>query len=134
MDMVEEKLDEQQLGKMSTGQLVRHALEEARLLAKAEVLHAKQELRDELQAAKAAGILIGAGAALALCGLSVLLVALALALPLPAALSALLVGVLVLGGAAAAVLFGLKSLPKRPLEKTQERMKRDLAIAKEELG
>ena len=63
---------------MSTSELVRIALGEAQLLAKAEVLHAKEELRAELKAAKVSGILIGAGGAAALCAVSVLLVALCL--------------------------------------------------------
>src|SRR4051812_41419733 len=67
---------------LSTPDLVRHALEEAKLYAKAEVLHAKRELQDELKAAKIAGAMFGVAAVLALCGLSVLFVSLALALPM----------------------------------------------------
>ena len=84
--------EQEQLHGLSTADLVRHALEEARLLAKAEVLHAKEELKQELGAAKTAGILLGACATLALTALSVLFVALALALPLPPVASLAMVG------------------------------------------
>jgi len=128
-----ERLDEQQLRSMSTSELVRLALGEARLLARAEVLHAKEEIRGELKAAKMSGILIGAGGAAALCAISVLLVALALLFPIVEPLAVALVGVvvLVLGGGLA--LAGVRKLPRQPLPKTQERLKRDVAIAREQL-
>ncbi|HYV46380.1 MAG TPA: phage holin family protein [Myxococcaceae bacterium] len=131
--MDSERLDEQQLRSMSTSELVRLALGEARLLARAEVLHAKEEIRGELKAAKMSGILIGAGGAAALCAISVLLVALALLFPIVEPLAVALVGVvvLVLGGGLA--LAGVRKLPRQPLPKTQERLKRDVAIAREQL-
>jgi hypothetical protein len=129
-----ERLDEQQLRSMTTSELVRLALEEARLLARAEILHAKQELKAEVKSAKVAGILIGAGGATLLCAIAVLLVALGLLIPLALPLAVGLVGavVLVLGGGA--VLVGWKKLPHRPLSRTQERLKRDVAIARERLS
>lgn len=132
--MDSERLDEQQLRTMSTSELVRLALEEAKLLARAEVLHAKQEVKAELKAAKMSGILIGAGSAAALCSVAVLLVALALLFPISEPLAVALVGavVLVLGGGLA--LWGVRKLPRQPLPKTQERLKRDVAIARERLS
>ncbi len=133
MDPTERKLDEAQLRAMPTGELVRHALEETRLLVKAEVLHAKQELREELQGAKVGGILLGITLGLALSVLTLLFVALALALPMSEPLAVLLVaaGMLVLGGILAAV--GVKKLPRKPLGRTQERLRRDLQLTKEQL-
>lgn len=132
--MDSEQLDEEQLRSMPTSELVRLALEEARLLARAEVLHAKQELKGELKAAKVSGILIGAGSAAVLCAVSVLLVALALLFPISEPLAVAIVGaaVLVLGGGLA--LAGVRKLPRKPLPKTQERLKRDVAIARERLS
>jgi hypothetical protein len=132
-----ERLDEQQLRSMPISDLVRTALEEARLLARAEILHAKQELKDELKAAKVSGILIGAGGALALCSLSVLLVALALLFasgPSSEPLAVAVVGaaVLVVGGGLS--LAGVRKIPRQPFPKTQERLKRDVAIARERLS
>lgn len=132
--MDSERLDEQQLRSMPTSELVRLALEEAQLLARAEVLHAKQELKAELKAAKVSGILIGAGSAAALCAVAVLLVALALLFPISEPLAVAIVGaaVLVVGGSLA--LAGVRKLPRKPLPKTQERLKRDVAIAREQLS
>jgi hypothetical protein len=129
-----ERLDEQQLRSKSTSELVRLALEEAQLLARAEVLHAKEELKSELKAAKTSGILIGAGGAAALCAVSVLLVALALLFPISEPLAVALVGavVLVVGGGLA--LAGVRKIPRKPLPKTKERLKRDVAIARERLS
>jgi putative superfamily III holin-X len=129
-----ERLDEQQLRSMPTSELVRLALEEARLLARAEVLHAKQELKSELKAAKASGILIGAGGAVALCSISVLLVALALLFPIAEPLAVAIVGVAVLVIGVGLALAGVRKLPRKPLPRTQERLKRDMAIARERLS
>lgn len=133
MENRERMLDEAQLRDMSTGELVRHAIEEARLLARAEVLHARQELREELAAAKVGGILLGAALVVGLCGLSVLFAVIAVALPISEWLAFLLVGVglLLIAGICAAI--GVKNLPKKPLPKTQERLKLDLSLTKEEL-
>ena len=132
--MDSERLDEQQLRSMSTSELVRLALGEAQLLARAEVLHAKEEIRGELKAAKASGILIGAGSAAALCAVAVLLVALGLLIPLAEPLAVALVGVAVLVVSGGLALAGVRKLPRKPLPKTQERLKRDVAIARERLS
>ena len=132
--MESERLDEQQLRTLPTSELVRLALEEARLLARAEILHAKQELKGELKSAKASGILIGAGGAFALCSIAVLLVALALAIPIAEPLAVALVGVVALLAGGGMTLVGVRKLPRQPLPKTQERLKRDMAIARERLS
>jgi 4-hydroxybenzoate polyprenyltransferase len=129
-----ERLDEGQLRSISTPDLVRLALEEARLLARAEVKHAKEELKAELRSAKMSAVLMGAGGALALCAVSILLVALALLLPVSEPLAVGLVGVVTLALGGGAVLWGVRALPRKPLPKTQERLKRDMAIARERLS
>ncbi len=121
------------LSHLSTPHLIRQAMEEAKLLVKAEVLHAKTELKEELRAAKLAGILLGAGAVLALCALSVLFVALALALPLVPALAAVIVGVVLLAIAGGLAFFGVKQVPRKPLPKTKERVLNDVTLAREQL-
>lgn len=133
MNSETERLDTEQLRRMSTTDLVRHALEEARLLARAEVLVARQELREELAAAKVSGVLLGAGAVLGVAGLTLLLVAAAVALPLPDWLGTLLVGLVVLGVAALCAGLGAKRLPKKPLPRTQARLRTDLALTRETL-
>ncbi len=134
MENRERMLDEAELRAMSTGELVRHAIEEARLLARAEVLYAKQELKGELKAAKMAGIFLGAALALALSGLAVLLATIAVALPMAEWLSFLIVGLVILAAAGGLAFFGVKQLPKKPLPKTQERLKKDFVLTREQLA
>lgn len=133
MERTDQELDASQLRTMKTGELVRHALEETRLLVKAELLHAKQELRDEVKGARTAGILLGITLGLALSALTLLFVALALALPMsePVAVLVVAAALLVVGGLLGAIAW--KRLPKKPLERTQERLKLDLRLAKERL-
>ena len=118
----------------STSYLMRHALEEARLLATAELLHAKEELREEMRAAKVAGVLLGVAFTLALNGLSVLFVALALALSPPSLQGLLAVGVGLLALAGTSAWLGYKKLPKQPLGRTQRRLKLDFVLAKGQLA
>lgn len=133
VDLESERLERSQLETLSTAELIRHALTETRLLVRAEVMHAKKELRDELKAARTAGILIGAGAVLALSSLAALFVALGLALPLGEALGVLLVGVGLLLVAGILLAVGVKRLPKKPLPHTQERLKMDYQLTRETL-
>ena len=125
---------EEDLSGLSTSHLVRQALEEAKLLMRAEVLHAKAELKEEVRMAKASGILLGAAGVLALCAFSVLLVALALALPISEVGGLLIVGVLLLVIAGVLGFLGVKELPKKPLPKTQERLRQDVVVAREQLS
>jgi uncharacterized membrane protein YbhN (UPF0104 family) len=133
VELESERLERRQLESLSTAELVRHAIDEARLLARAEVLHAKKELKEEITAAKTAGILLGASGVLGLVGLTALFVAVGLALPLAQWLGVLLVGaflVLLAGGLAFA---GSKRLPTKPLPHTQERLKTDIVRTRETL-
>ncbi|RKH47629.1 phage holin family protein [Corallococcus sp. AB049A] len=133
MDLESERLERSQLETLSTPELIRHALSETRLLVKAEVMHAKKELKQELQAARLAGIFLGAGAVLALTSLSVLFVALGLALPLGEAVGVLIVGAVLLAVAGLLLFLGTKRIPKKPLVHTQERLKTDLQMTRETL-
>jgi uncharacterized membrane protein YqjE len=133
VDLESERLERSQLESLTTAELIRHAFAEARLLVKAEVLHAKKELREEVKAARTAGILLGAAGVLALCGLAALVVALGLVLPVAAPLGALLVGVAVLLIAGGLGFVGVKKLPTKPLNHTQERLKADFDRARETL-
>ncbi|HEX5749406.1 MAG TPA: phage holin family protein [Archangium sp.] len=133
MELESERLERRQLESLSTAELIRHAIEEARLLARAEVLHAKKELRQEMKAARTSGILLGAGGVLGLMALAALLVALGLALPLSETLGVLLVGVFLLVVSGGLAFAGVKRLPKKPLPHTQERLKTDLARTRETL-
>lgn len=126
--------DQEQLRQMSTAELVKHAVEEARLLAKAEILHAKNELREEIADAKRSGIFMGAALVLTLCGLSALFVALGLALPLAPGVGVAIVGAVQLILAAALGFMGFKKLPKKPLNKTLHRIKTDIEVTREQFA
>lgn len=126
--------EQQQLHGMTTAALMRQALSEIRLLAKAEVLHARLELQDELREAKSAGILLGCCLGLSFCGLSVGFVALALALPVTKWVAALIVAGVLLAMAAVCGAVGYRRVPRKPLGKTQQRLKEDLAITREQFA
>jgi hypothetical protein len=133
VELESERLERRQLESLSTAELIRHAIEEARLLARAEVLHAKKELQGELKAARTAGILLGAGAVLGLVALTALFVAVGLVLPVAEWLGVLLVGVALLLLAGGMAFAGVKRLPKKPLPHTQERLKEDITRTRETL-
>jgi hypothetical protein len=118
---------------LSTNELVRRAMAEARLLAKAELLHAKVELTQEVRAARSGGVFLGSAAALALVGLTLLLTAGADALALPLWAGALLVGGAVLVLAAVCAAIGWGRLPKKPMRHTLERLSLDLEELKRQL-
>ena len=133
MELEDQRLDEEQIRRLSTVELVRRALEEARLLTRAEILHAKQEMREELRAAKGASALLGACLALALSGLAIALSAIAFALPITGWLAALIVGLGLIVIAGGLGFVGLRRLPKKPLPHTQERLRTDVSLAREQL-
>ena len=111
---------------MSANELVRRAMVEARLLAKAELLHAKVELRQEVRAARFSGVFLGAAAGMVLVGLALLFTAGAAALALPLWAGALLgAGVAFLIAATCAAI-GWARLPKKPMRHTMERLSLDL--------
>lgn len=116
---------------LSTAQLFRHALEETKLLARAEVEHAKLEMKAELREALTAGIAIGVGAVLGLCGLTLLFMAIVVALPIVEWGAALIVGGALLFIAAISAAIGVRRLPKKPMDRTQQRLKRNVELTRE---
>lgn len=109
----------------STPELVKEALKDARLLVRTEVLHAREEVKDDLRRASAGAAWFGGGLFLALVGLNALADGLAAALPLSRPWAYLAVGLLLVGLAAGALWNGRKKLPSAPLEHTQRRLKKD---------
>jgi len=128
-----QELDAQRLRALSTPDLIRHVLDEARLLVRAEVLVVRAEFEQELARTKVAAALAGAGAVLALSGVALLFVALAAALPIAPWLAALLVGVGLLLVAGGLGYLAYRRAPTRPMARTQERLKQDLALTRETL-
>src|SRR4029453_15656119 len=115
---------------MSTVELVRHAFLEMKLLVRAEALHARTELKEELREARTAGVLLGGALFLAPAGLAVALMALVLPLPERRWGPALLVGLVVLALAALLAFFSVRKLPKRPLARTRDRLKLDWMLTR----
>ncbi len=110
---------------LSTADLVKEAIVEATELMQVEVALARDEINQDISWAKTSGIAIGAAAAAALLGLSLVLVAIALSLsrgPLPA----LLMGLGLLAVAIVVGLVGYGRAPKRPLERTRDRLGTDV--------
>jgi len=133
METDSERLDAGRLRQLSTPDLFRHVLDEARLLVRAEVLVVREELKHEVTRARTAGILAGAALVLVLSGVAVLLVALAAALPLTLWLAAVIVGVALLLVAALLGFLAWKRAPLRPMERSQARLRQDLALTRETL-
>lgn len=129
-----EREDAEYLRRMSTAELVKHAMDEAKLLVKAEILVAKRELKEEVAVAKRSGMMLGAAMVLALCGLSALFVALGIALPGAPGWGVLIVGVAQLIVAGILGFVGVKKLPKKPLNHTIDRVKTDIAVTREQFA
>jgi protein-S-isoprenylcysteine O-methyltransferase Ste14 len=115
-----------------TTDLLHQALGEVGEVVRLEVALARRELTTELAAGKAAAIALGTASASALMALTMLLVAIALALPIPW-IGAVVIGAVLLALAAGLAAVGWRRLPKRPLEKTKNRVETDIAEAKERL-
>ena len=133
MELGEERLDEAQLRNMSTVELVRHAMTEMKLLVRAEMLHARTEMKQELREARNAGILLGLAVLLAPAGVAVAAMAIVLAFSAEQWLAALVIGVILLLLAALLAFFAVKRLPKKPLARTRDRLKLDWMLTREEL-
>ena len=133
MELGEERLDEAQLRNMSTVELVRHAMTEMKLLVRAEMLHARTEMKQELREARNAGILLGFALLLAPAGVAVAAMAIVLAFSAEQWLAALVIGVILLLLAALLAFFAVKRLPKKPLARTRDRLKLDWMLTREEI-
>jgi hypothetical protein len=120
----------QPLPHVSSGELIREAMLEAKELVKLEVVLAKEEVKREILATKSAAIALGVGAALLLVGLSLLLFPLALAV-FPGPIPSLVLGLILAGGAALAGIAGMKLLPKKPFAETLRRLETDIETVRE---
>lgn len=116
-----------------TADLVREAIDEAKELMKIEVALAKDEVLTEVRDAKKTAIAFSAAALLAVEAIAMLLVALALVIHVGAA-PAFIIGVILLIASGAAAYFGWRTIPKKPLDRTQKRVKTDVQILKERVA
>jgi uncharacterized membrane protein YqjE len=111
-----------------TAKLIADAARDVRELGRLEIALAKDELRRDLGAAKATGVLGASAIVTALLGLSSLLVALGIAL---GPVGALMVGLLLLAVASTLAILARKRWPERPMSATLERLKVDETLLKE---
>jgi hypothetical protein len=116
-----------------TSQLFREALDETRHLVRLEVLLARKELQSDLALAKKGGIVLALAAILAVSAIALLLCAVALAFATPW-LAAVVLGGILLCVAAPLGFAGWKTLPKKPLGQTKERLEDDLKQLKERIA
>lgn len=115
---------------IDTGALVREAIVESKRLVQLEIELAKDELVRELRDARRTALVGGAALTLALEGLALLLVGLALALDVgPAA--ATILGVILLALAGGSAYYAWRTLPRKPLDRTQQRLRTDARLIKE---
>ncbi len=116
-----------------TAELLREALDETRELVRLEVALAREELTAELSLAKAAVACIGAAGALVVSGVTLMLAAIALAFTKAWIVSLVIGGILVV--LAGAIGFGgWKSIPRKLLGETRERIGSDLKQLKERIA
>jgi uncharacterized membrane protein YqjE len=121
------------LEQASTVDLVKEALDEAKELVRLEVEIAKDEVKQEVAQTKKAAIGFGVALAFGLVVLSLLAVAIVLAAGGTAVAALAVAGVfLVLGGIAGYL--GYSMIPKKPLDKTLNRVKRDVNQLKEHIA
>jgi uncharacterized membrane protein YqjE len=130
-DMAEETKEETE--QEPTAELFREAVDETRELVRLEVELAKEELREELGRAKAGAMALGAGAGLALSGVTMFFVTIAMAFRMEW-LAALILGGILVVLAGILAYGGFKLLPRRPLEQTKERIETDLKQLKERVA
>lgn len=117
----------------STTELIGSAFDEAKTLIKIEVELAKREARSEITHLKTAGIAFAVAAVTAIVGLATLLVSLVLATGAQWEVAlAIGAGLVVAGGIAAFTGVGL--VPRKPLERTRQRVGTELQELKERVA
>lgn len=115
---------------VSTADLVKEAIDEARELMKLEVSLARDEVKKEVSGLKTAAVLLGSAAGIALVGLALVLVAAGLFI-YPGPVAVLVIGAVLLVAAGVAGLVGYKAVPRTPLADTRRRLETDVKMLKE---
>lgn len=110
---------------LGTADLVRRATEDSMDLVRLEIALARDELQQDLLAARTTAICAGAGVACALVGIAALVISLGVALG-PLGTLAIGLGLIVTAGVLGAVAY--KKLPTRPLAATTRRLETDKSM------
>jgi uncharacterized membrane protein YqjE len=120
----------QNLGMLSTPELVRQTMEETKELVRIEVSLAREELRDDVLQLKTVAIVGSVALVAALLTLSTLVLTIVFALGGTVLVALIATAVLALAsGVMAAIAY--KQFPKVPLERTRARLKSDINQLKE---
>jgi hypothetical protein len=106
--------------------LLRAALEEGRTLVESELALARKELGEAAHAGLVAGVASAVAGAFGLLAVALLLVGTLLAFRVGLAASFFAAGWLIAVAAAVAAFLGIRALPKRPLQRTRERLETDV--------
>lgn len=114
-------------------QMVKEAIDEARVLAKLEVALAKNELKQEVAELKHAAIAFGAAGVSAILMLMMICLAVVLAIGGQWWVAFIGAGIFLLVGIVMG-LVGFSVLPKQPLERTRRRLTTDLNQLKERVA
>jgi hypothetical protein len=114
----------------TAAELLRHALDEARTLARLEISLAREEMKSGVAVAKTGGVVMGVATAFGLAGFTMCMVAIATAFSKPW-LAALILGLILLVVASALVIGAWREMPKKPMGETKDRLSFDLQQLKE---
>lgn len=109
----------------STGELVRYAIAEARQLVELEVELARRDARTELEQLKSAAVAFAVAAPAAILGVALVLVAFVLAMGAHWEL-ALSIGGALLVAAGIALYVGTSAAPRKPFDRTRQRLETKL--------
>ncbi|QRN97545.1 phage holin family protein [Archangium violaceum] len=102
-------------------------------MARAGARRAEEELRENAREAAKGSALLGASAWMGMTGLSALVIAVAMAVPRNPVRGVVCAGLGLLGGSVGLGLWGLKTLPERPLSETKQALKEGAGVLKEHL-
>jgi hypothetical protein len=116
--------------RVTNAELVREALEQTRELIQVEVALAKDEVKKELSLVKIIAAASGVAVLFGFAAFVVLLVTLGLVISL-SALPMFIIGLILLAIAIVAAIVAYEEIPKKPMRRTQQRVRTDARLIKE---
>jgi hypothetical protein len=114
----------------TAAELLRHALDEARNLARLEISLAREEMKSGVAGAKTGGVVMGIATTLGMAGFTMLMVAIAAAFR-TMWVASLILGLILLVFASALFFGAWREMPKKPMGDTRDRLSFDFQQLKE---